>query len=510
MIVTNTTLYDFYDIVSPDAGAMIESLRAYGYHLETSVADIIDNSIFAQARNVWIDCSWDGEGSTISIKDDGYGMTEEKLKEAMRPGSTNPLQERDPKDLGRFGLGLKTASFSQCRKLTVGSKTENNGIAVRCWDLDYVNLKNEWRLVRLKDDDIPAIFSELNNMKSGTIVLWEKIDRLTKGTIPENVKHRDHFFEQLDILRDHLAMVFHRFLEKPAGLKIFLNDKAVKPWDPFLRNHPSTQHLPLDHILYRDRKIAVKPFILPHRSKLDDKTYEYAGGPGGWNERQGFYLYRNERLIVPGDWLGLIISKGQPVRKEQHTKLARILVDIPNSFDDDWKIDVKKSVARPPNAIRDDFQRIARLTIDKAISVYRYRGKVAERPDSSFTFPWSTDIVHGVYRYSINREYPLIKDILENSGESGKKMKAALRIIEETVPVPLIILNSSNHPDKIQKPFENAPSDDLKQVLGELWDSMTGSGLPPDNVRKRLAHMEPFSDYPEYVAEFLKEKNAGE
>jgi hypothetical protein len=506
-----TTLYDFYDIISPDAGAMIETLRAYGYHLETSIADIIDNSISADANNVCVDCSWDGENSIIAIKDDGCGMTEEVLKNAMRPGSTNPLQERNPKDLGRFGLGLKTASFSQCRKLTVGSKTENTDIAIRCWDLDYVNLKNEWRLVRLKDEDIPEIFSGLNDMKSGTIVLWEKIDRLTKGTDSGNVKHKDHFFEQLDIVRDHLAMVFHRFLEKPAGLKIFLNEKPVKPWDPFLRNHPSTQHLPLSHITYCNRKISVKPFILPHRSKLDDKTYDFAGGPGGWNERQGFYLYRNERLIVPGDWLGLVFKKGQPIRKEQHTKLARILVDIPNSFDGDWKIDVKKSVARPPNSIREDFQRIARLTIEHAISVYRFRGKVAERnSESSFTFPWSTSVVHGVYHYSINREYPLVRDIIRNSGEAGKKIEAMFRIIEETVPVPLIILNGSNNPDKIQRPFEDSPSEELKTVLGEIWDSLINSGIQQETAKTRLMHMEPFSDYPEYVTEFIRKKNTGE
>ena len=504
------TLYDFYDIVSPDAGAMIETLRAYGYHLETSIADIIDNSISADAHNIWIDCSWDGEKSTISIRDDGYGMTEKVLINAMRPGSTNPLQERDPKDLGRFGLGLKTASFSQCRKLTVGSKAENNDPALRCWDLDYVNLCGEWRLARPNKDEIPSVFSALDDMKSGTIVLWEKIDRLTKGTDPENTKHKDHFFEQLDILKDHLAMVFHRFLEKPSGLKIFLNDKAIKPWDPFLRNHPSTQHLPLSHITYCNKKISVKPFILPHRSKLDDKTYDLAGGPGGWNERQGFYLYRNERLIVPGDWLGLVFKKGQPIRKEQHTKLARILVDIPNSFDGDWKIDVKKSVARPPNIIRDDFQRISRLTIEQAISVYRYRGKIPDREKSpSFSFPWSTTVQHGVYHYSINREYPLIADIIKNSGESGKKIQAVLRIIEETVPVPLIILNGSNNPDKIQRPFEDAPSEELKSVIAEIWNSMIDSGLTPDVAKKRLGQIEPFSDYPEYVTEFIRKKNTG-
>jgi len=504
MIPMETTLYDFYDIVSPDAGAMIESLRAYGYHLETSIADIIDNSISADAHNIWVDCLWDGENSIISIKDDGFGMSEATLKNAMRPGSKNPLQERDPKDLGRFGLGLKTASFSQCRKLTVGSKTENSELALRCWDLDYVNLCGEWRLAKPNDNNIPSVFSELEAMKSGTIVLWEKIDRLTKGTAADNTKHQDLFFEQLDILKKHLAMVFHRFLEKPHGLKIFLNGKEIKPWDPFLRNHQSTQRLPLGYIKYCGKQIIVTPYILPHRSKLDDKSFEQAGGPGGWNERQGFYLYRNERLIVPGDWFGLVCRKGQPIRKEQFTKLARIMVDIPNSFDGDWKIDVKKSVARPPNLIRSDFQHIARLTLKEAIKVYKYRGKVDKRPDSSFIFPWATSVQHGTYHYSINRNHPLVLDILQKSGDNKKKIQAMLRMIEETVPVPLIILNGSNNPDKIQRPFEDTPHEELKIVLEEIWKSLIDNGMSREDAKKRLQYMEPFSDYPDFVNNFIQ------
>jgi hypothetical protein len=504
----DTTLSDFYDIVSPDAGAMIETLRAYGYHLETSVADIIDNSIYAEAQNVWIDCTWDGEKSTISIRDDGHGMTENALKNAMRPGSKNPLQERDAKDLGRFGLGLKTASFSQCRKLTVGSKSEENETVIRCWDLDYVNLCGEWRLVKPNKENMPPVISVLDDMNNGTIVLWEKMDRITKGTDSANKKHKDHFLAQLDIMKKHLEMVFHRFLVKPRGLKIILNGREIKPWDPFLTNHPSTQHLPQEDILYNGKKITIRPFVLPHRSKLNDEAYDLAGGPGGWNERQGFYIYRNERLIVPGDWLGLESMKGQPIRKEQFTKLARIMVDIPNSLDGDWKIDVKKSVARPPNLIKDDFQRISRLTIDKAISVFRFRGKVSERTsESSITFPWSTSVQHGNYHYSINRGHPLVSDILQNSGASRKKIQSMLRLIEETVPVPLIILNGSNNPDKIQRPFEGAPSDELKSVLEEIWSSMINTGVSRENAKLRLVHMEPFSDYPTYVTEFILKKD---
>jgi len=497
----DTTLTDYYDLVTPDAGAMIESLRAFGYHFETSIADIIDNSISAGAKNIWIDCTWNGEKSTISITDDGHGMSEKVLINAMRPGSKNPLQERDAKDLGRFGLGLKTASFSQCRRLTVGSKSEEDGPAIRFWDLDYVNICGEWRLVKPSKENIPQIFSSLDQMKSGTIVFWEKIDRMTKGTDPENIKHRDHFFEQLDVLKNHLGMVFHRFLEKNTPIKIKLNGKEIKSWDPFLRNHPSTQHLPTESVMYCGKKIIAHPFVLPHRSKLDDNSYESAGGPGGWNERQGFYIYRNERLIVPGDWLGL------GFRKEQHLKLARIMIDITNSFDGDWKIDVKKSVARPPALIKDEFRRIARLTIEQAIEVYRYRGKASERTASSLSFPWSTSVQHGVYHYSINRNHPLVSDILQNAGVAKAKIQALLKLVEETVPVPLIVLNSSNNPDKIQRPFEETPPEEMRSVLKEIWNSLINTGVSRENAKTRLIHMEPFSDYPQFVAEFIRTKN---
>ena len=177
----NSGLLDTFDVVNPDPGALIESLRSFGYSLEASVADIVDNSITAGARNIHIQFSWHGEQSTIAIMDDGCGMTEDKLVNAMRPGSRSPLEERDPADLGRFGLGLKTASFSQCRKLSVGSKAAGHEPGIRIWDLDYVNQCGEWRLKKLDPRGCDSTFSALNTSKSGTIVLWEQIDRLVKG-----------------------------------------------------------------------------------------------------------------------------------------------------------------------------------------------------------------------------------------------------------------------------------------------------------------------------------------
>ena len=137
-----------YEISTPGAGALIESLRAVGYSLPTAIADIIDNSIAAKAKNIWLDFYWDGCDSRISILDDGVGMEEDVLSNAMRPGSQSPTDTRDPSDLGRFGLGLKTASFSQSRILSVVSKTSKGEKSRRCWDLNFVSKHNEWRLLK--------------------------------------------------------------------------------------------------------------------------------------------------------------------------------------------------------------------------------------------------------------------------------------------------------------------------------------------------------------------------
>ena len=131
----------------PEASAMINTFRAFGYNLRTAIADIIDNSISAKAENLWIEYKWEGSDSWVTINDDGLGMNLEGLKLAMTPGSKDPKDDRDEHDLGRFGLGLKTSSFSQCKRLTVATKSEGFKMINRCWDLDYVNETKKWSLL---------------------------------------------------------------------------------------------------------------------------------------------------------------------------------------------------------------------------------------------------------------------------------------------------------------------------------------------------------------------------
>lgn len=216
---------DGYSIVEPAASAMIESLRAYGYSLNTAIADLLDNSISALAKNIWIHMHWKGGYSWISITDDGLGMDAGSLMNAMRPGSRNPLDDRTEDDLGRFGLGLKTASFSQARSLTVASHIRGGEINYRRWDLDYVGKHNQWRLLKAVRKGSEKLFAKLDEMEHGTIVLLEDMDRICKEQEKTDEAYRRKFMDRISSLQTHLSMVFHR-LWKAEMVLIFVNNKS--------------------------------------------------------------------------------------------------------------------------------------------------------------------------------------------------------------------------------------------------------------------------------------------
>ncbi len=351
----------------PVAGSVIQTYRAIGYNLQTAIADIIDNSISAQAQNVWIQFQWEGEQSYIAITDDGTGMSANELNLAMRAGSQSPLVKRSSADLGRFGLGLKTASFSQCKRLTVVSKKKTHALAYRCWDIDYVTQVGKWKLLIYLSN---VSFSEkLTQQESGTTIIWEHLDKLVQNTQKDDDKDFNNFLKAIELVKHHLAMVFHRYIEQKK-LAIWINERPVEAWDPYLRGEAATQ--PLNEESFMEGKVNVKPYVLPHHSKINKPTFERAAGSQGWNAQQGFYIYRNERLLVAGDWLGMF-------KKEEHYKLARIIIDIPNSIDNEWQIDIKKSVARPPARLRKELRRIANYTRSRAVEIYRHRGKKLQR-----------------------------------------------------------------------------------------------------------------------------------
>ncbi|EPR65482.1 ATP-binding protein [Cyclobacterium qasimii] len=471
---------------SPLAASLVESLRDLGYTPETAVADIIDNAIFAGAKKVWIQFEWDGLHSRITFMDDGAGMDEEALAQAMRPGSQNPTEKRAPNDLGRFGLGLKTASFSQCRVFTVLSKTQSDPITTWRWDLDYVvSEEGGWNILEIADDEDIAT---VNDIGTGTMIVWEHLDRIVGTKTSPNTE--DDFLRVGEKVKRHLELVFHRYLEK-SKLKITFNGNPVKAWDPFLRGESATQPLPEE--TFEEGQVEVKPYILPHRSKLGEEKWMDVESRGGWDALQGFYIYRNERLLLAADWLGF-------TRKKSHYKLARIMINLPNHLDQDWQIDIKKSRARPPVWMRQNLKALATATMVQAEQVFRHRGKEVQRSlPEDFSFVWQEMVKYNRYYFRVNQEHPAIAAQMAKFPGKQKELKRLLRILEETVPGPAIIARENEYPDSMVHPFKETPSEELTALMMELFTGWRTEGHSDETIKKRLLMTEPFSDYPELI-----------
>jgi hypothetical protein len=477
---------------------MLESLRGLGYSIEAALADIIDNSISAGADEIRLDFVWDGPSSRITVLDNGCGMSDPELESAMRLGGKNPLDVRAPTDLGRFGMGLKTASFSQCRRLTVATAKAGARSCLR-WDLDELATDSNggWRLFEGPAEGSQPFIAGLKGRKRGTLVLWEQMDRVITSGFTCN-----DFNDLIDNVETHLAMVFHRLLHGPrARLKLVLNGRSVIPWDPFMTGHPAKPWTsPVTNHLTDYGIVTVQAHVLPHRDKLSDADFNANAGPSGWTAQQGFYVYRNERLLLAGGWLGLGNSRAWN-REEAH-RLARIRLDIPNTADDDWKIDVRKSTARPPVTLRPWLTALAENTREKAQRVFAYRGTPSPaKGNIPIEQAWRVDRLKGGVRYRIEDSHPSVAAVLESAGALAPLIKSMLRVIEETVPVQKIWLDTSAHKETPLTAFDGEPNDAVIEVATVLFDDLVGrKGLSVDEARKSMLRTEPFQKYPELVA----------
>ncbi|MCK9893126.1 ATP-binding protein [Frankia sp. Mgl5] len=483
-----------YEVVEPRAESLVESLRAFGYSTETAVADLVDNSITAKATSIDVRLRWAGAESWIAVVDDGLGMDGAGLREAMRPGTTSPSTPRRANDLGRFGLGLKTASFSQCRRLVVMSATTSSSLAARTWDLDHVVRVGAWQLLTTLAAEDRARWDELHGDRPGTVVLWRGLDRLVAAPDPRNEQAERHFYDIADRVARHLGMTFHRYVTGPGQITIRVNGRNVVPWDPFLESHETTQVVTDESLPCRDELIRVKSFVLPHVSRLTSQEHTTAGGRRGWTSQQGFYIYRNRRLIVSGSWLGL------GFRRDELTSLARIRLDLPNHLDSDWQIDVRKSVARAPGALGPGLRRIAEVVRLRSTSVYRHRGKVLQRTSQGEVVQAWLQVARGTkIAYQVNRQHPLVAALL--TAADGGDVEALVRLLEETVPVPLIILNHADRQGRQAAPFEETDPAVVWSVLTDVVRAMGRAGMSNPEIVGRMLTMEPFSDFPDLVRE---------
>lgn len=480
----------------PRASSMIEALRGLGYSTATALADIIDNSISAHAKRVDVTFVWDSAASTISVLDDGEGMDARELDLAMRLGERNPLDERPAHDLGRFGLGLKTASFSQCRRLTVASRKAGTESSLR-WDLDVLAASDGdgWYLLEGPATGSQGHFAPLVARDHGTLILWENMDRIVTPGFGEQ-----DFLDLVDRVERHLAMVFHRFLGGPRPrLRLVINDRPVLPWDPFLTNHAATWASPVERFAAKGGHVEAQGHVLPHKDRLGAREHESAAGPDGWTAQQGFYVYRNERLLVAGSWLGL--GRGRSWTKEEAYRLARIRLDIANSADAEWKIDIRKSIARPPVSIRERLTRLAEDTRERARRVFAHRGQpVRTGNGEALTHAWHAEHLKDGIRYRINTDHPSIRAVLEDAGMLEPRIRAMLRVIEETVPIQRIWLDTTEARETPRTGFAGRPPTEVAAVLSVVYANMVlRKGIAPSLAREQLLRTEPFSNYPELV-----------
>lgn len=492
-----------YDLAPPKPASLIQSLRAVGYSLPTAIADIIDNSIVANASEVRVDFFWDGASSRISILDNGSGMNESGLHEAMRPGSRDPLETRDPKDLGRFGLGLKTASFSQCLNLCVLSKTQDGNIAARTWDLDYVTANDEWRLLLDAADAATPLLKPLRTQKSGTAVVWSKLDHLVGAAKTADAVAHKRFNDAIDEVQRHLALTFHRFIEDKS-LKIFINGNALAPWNPFMDKHHGVYRSPEEHVPFHSSTVVFQGYVLPHKDKLTTEEFERHAGPEGWNSQQGFYVYRNRRLLICGDWLGL--GRPTPWTLREEFRLARIRLDIGNSTDKEWQLDVKKSTAQPPALIRARLTDLAENIRNQARSVFAHRGRYGTRPAPAreLVRPWLSIEKGGRRAYRINREHPLVCAVLQSVGQTAPEVERLMRLLEETVPVQQIWLDSAEQTRDSARPYEHVDLNVIRSDMRRTLEFLLASGINPITAIERIRSMEPFIDHPKLVNELTR------
>ncbi len=483
-----------WEELPPDPASTIEALRHLGYQPRSAVADLIDNSLAWDAREVTIKAHWSGADSWVAIIDDGSGMTKSRLKDAMQIGSSDPLAPRGEGDLGRFGFGLKTASFSQARELTVLTRTKDGtSNSVNCWDLDEVRRTGRWVIKKSAPESARPILDNLDSGKRGTVVLWRRLtDLVDPKAEKKNSAARAVFYEELEVISRWLGMVFEQFLSRVDPVKMRLNGAVVNPFDPFLRDHTATQPLAPETLRLHKKKVLIAPYVLPHDSKLNAAEQLSAAGPLGWNDQQGFYVYRRDRLIVAGDWLGLDLP-----RDDKHN-LARIRIDIPAELDQEWQLDVAKGTVRPPAALRTDLLRIARDTRKKAAAVKRHRaGEVVRNPAKKIEHVWRLEAVHGGKRPKISRTHPLIAKALDDAGLRRRDLAAVLSLLEDSLPVSALPTQAAENP-----PLADQTPDRVMELADMVYESMLAQGKTRSEAAQRICNTEPFYLYPEIVEHF--------
>ncbi len=455
----------------PGAGNLVQGLRDYGYTVETAVADLVDNSITAGATEIDIRYRFNPadtdpeEEPVLAVIDNGRGMDRDELFHAMTLASRDPSLELEREELGRFGLGLKTASFSQCRELVVISRREPDLLNEQFakWDLDEVVREDDWIMSRgnLSSIEAPPFLEEYPDWS--TMVLWRKMDRLLERE-GENLEIdsdalNKHLNRVMNRVSEHLGLHFHRFLKAEGGAKrirIRINNSEVVATDPFLESVLQ----PVETERVHGQDVSIVSATIPHPSHFDPSVSNQFSKPAEYFGHQGFYVYREKRLVSYGGWFGLMA-------RQEKFKLTRVKVDIPNSLDRHWALDVKKSFVRPPKELLARLKDLLERMGAPSATLQRKRGR-RMRVGSGVVPLWNRMKRDSRTCWKVNEEHPVITEVLEQAGEDGKHLiRKLFQLIENTLPVSEIYTEMTQNSEEVE--LLSLPDKTLGGALLEMF-----------------------------------------
>ncbi len=457
----------------PRANFLMGSMRFMGYSFCDAIADVIDNSISAGAKNIKVLFpKTPDESPFVGILDDGYGMSDKELLSAMCYGSQSNETTRAENDLGRFGLGMKSASLSQCKKMTVVSHKKNKTNAYR-WDYDEVSKKSnsgKWYVLKLSENEIQELpcYDEFIKLDYGTLIIWEDFDVIRKANggqvFQPLTKHRDELLE-------HLALIYHRFM-KEDKIKFFVNYAEISPLDPFLESRSTLSHStikqPLKDSSGRIHYIYITPYKLPFVTSMSNDEQKLIGGAENMNRMQGYYIYRGKRLIKYGTWFG--------ISRHEVSKYGRVKVDIPNSMDDIWKVDVMKKSATIPSELAKLLEKTIVELIDKSTKQTEFRGRKVTKDKEKQIYVWDRlEARKGFYSYSINRNNYFIQAVLQSLPDDQKnKVEMMLKEIERNIPIHQMHLDHD-----VNKIDPESDKEDISELLEQAimaieWQHLMG------------------------------------
>mgnify|MGYP000853784636 CR=1 FL=1 len=486
----------------PSADVLMDSMRSIGYTFNAAVADIIDNSISADSSQINILVSPSPSEIYLAFLDNGVGMDEAELRAAMKYGSRSKNDERKTEDLGRFGLELKSASLSQCTELIVASK-KNGLISADSWNLKVVQTTKAWTLLELDNkeiDQLPCI-EKLKEEPQGTLVIWRDFDVIRQIN---NGQEYNGLTDNIDDACDYLGLVFHRYLlDKKLGISV--NDTPIAGIDPFLESNKKTEVGKPNDITIKDENgadqhITVTTYLLPYLKDLSETDKKKLGGVARISTMQGFYVYRNNRLIIYGTWFRMSY-------RSELAKYARIKVDIPSSLDGIWKIDIKKQNAELPPIIKKQLQKCVENASFSSRRKNEHRLTLKTDDENAIWQKNLTRDKRAIYR--INKDSPLIRQIIQTAEPSDvSKINLLIDSIEKSIPFHDMYTDEAN--DNIETELNEEDSILLaSNAIGLIKERQKIAPETNENSIAAIMKIDPFRRYPELEETIKKELKNG-